>query len=507
MKRSVALAIVVLFASCAAQAGAQVAPAPKSNPAKAGAKAPALHPPSEDLRLQLQEIFADPATSTAQWAVAITSLKQGDTLFRLNSQKLQVPASNQKLLTAAAAIEKLGWDFRYTTRLYASGPVNDGTLEGDLIISGDGDPSINIRHPDRWGAFDAWAAQLHDKGIRFISGRLIGDDKAFAGPGWGQGWAWDDFVYGYGTPVGALQFAENEVEILIGPAMAGEGTRAIASASPPESGLTINYDVTTSAAGSGVKISFDREPMSEVLNVRGYIATDAQPSLQTVSVLNPTVMYLNNLRAALARHGIYVAGYPMDIDLVQRPPARDTWEPLLEDHSAPLAEILDVMLKESRNEYAETLVWTMAAPETPATAAAGMTAVRETLTKIGVPAEQYLARDGSGLSRYDFLSPDAVIALLTHEWNSPDGERFKNLLPIAGSNGTIENRMKGTAAEGKVFAKTGSMSQVRALSGYVTTAAGEPLAFSFIINGFRVPSREVNAIMDKALVALAAFSR
>ena len=497
MKHLAALAILVAFAGCASTAKPQ-----------AGAKAPALQvSPVDQLRNNLTAIFANPATDQAQWAVAITSLKQGDTLFRLNAQRLQVPASNQKLLTAAAAIEKLGWDYRYTTRLYASGPINDGTLEGDLIVSGDGDPSINIRHPDRWGAFDAWAAQLHDKGIRFISGRLIGDDKAFAGPGFGLGWAWDDFVYGYGTAVGALQFAENEVEILIGPAMDGAGARAIVSASPPDSGLTINYDVTTGAAGSDTRISFVRDPMSDVLTVRGQIAADAQPTSQTVAVLNPTVMYLNNLRAALARHGIYVAGYPMDIDLVQRPPAREDWALLLEDRSAALSEILDVMLKESRNEYAETLVWTMAAPEKPATAATGMTAVRDALTKLGVPPESYLARDGSGLSRYDYLSPDAVIALLTREWHSPNGERFKNLLPVSGTSGTIDSRMKGTAAEGRVFAKTGSMSQVRALSGYVTTASGEPLAFSIIVNGFRVPARDVTAVMDKALVALAAFSR
>ena len=123
-----------------------------------------------------------------------------------------------KLVTSAVAAEKLGWDYRYTTKIFATGPLSGGDLDGDLVIVSNGDPTINTRHPERWGAFDAWAKELYAKGVRRIGGQLIGDDNAFAEPGWGVGWAWDDLSLGYGAAVGALQYNENEVELLVGDA-------------------------------------------------------------------------------------------------------------------------------------------------------------------------------------------------------------------------------------------------------------------------------------------------
>ena len=180
---------------------------------------------------------------------------------------------------------------------------------------------------------------------------------------------------------------------------------------------------------------------------------------------------------------------------------------LLEDRSPPLSEIVDVTLKWSRNLYAETLLMSMSPAGQPATTDAGLMAMRETLEAWHVPAESYLARDGSGLSRYDYVSADALLALLTHVWSEPKlAETFKSTLPVAGVSGSLANRMKETPAQGRVLAKTGSMSQVRSLSGYVMTLADEPLVFSIVVNGFRVPSKEIDAIVDKALVRLVAFS-
>ena len=179
------------------------------------------------------------------WSAAVHSLRHGETLYSLNSFRLQVPASNQKQLTAAVAAERLGWDYRYTTRIYATGAVDgNGALNGDLVVVSDGDPTINPRHPERWAIFDEWGKQLAAKGIRTITGHLIGDDNAFEEPGWSPGWAWDDLAFGYGAAASALQYHENQVELLIGPGREA-GARAIISVSPPGSGLIVDHQVTT----------------------------------------------------------------------------------------------------------------------------------------------------------------------------------------------------------------------------------------------------------------------
>ena len=191
--------VVALVAACATRRvdsnTAIPAPAPDAQ-ARRGTRA------VEQLRRDLQAIFSDAAIDHAIWAVSVRSLKNHDVLYNANSFRMQVAASNQKLITAAAAAERLGWDYRYTTRIYAAGPIaENGTLDGDLIISSNGDPTINPRHPERWAAFDEWARQLAAKGVRLIGGQLIGDDNAFAEPGWGLGWSWDDIALGYGAPV------------------------------------------------------------------------------------------------------------------------------------------------------------------------------------------------------------------------------------------------------------------------------------------------------------------
>lgn len=493
---SATIAALVFVAGCA--------PKTLKRPTRAEAL---THPDHHELlRRDLRAIFTDKTVDHGLWSIAVHSLRRGETLYSFNSFRLQVPASNQKLLTAAVAAERLGWDYRYTTRLYAAGPVlADGTLDGDLVVVSDGDPTINPRHPARWGAFDEWARQLAAKGVRLIGGHLIGDDNAFAEPGWGLGWAWDDIVFGYGAPVGALQYNENQVELLIGPGQE-PGGRAIISVSPPGSGLTIDHGVVTAAAGAESRVSIERIPGSNILTIRGQVAVGATPITEFAAVPNPTLMYLDALREALVRHGIFVGGNSLDIDDLSLPLDMSKATQLIEDRSAPLSAIIDVTLKWSRNGYAETLLRSMAPVGEPATAEGGLKNMAETLRKWGIFPEYYLARDGSGLSRYDYLTADALIWLLTYTWLNPNlAENFRSALPVSGVSGTIEQRLKDTPGHGRVWAKTGSMSQVRSLSGYLVTAEGEPLVFSFMVSGFRAPPREIDAAMDKALLRLVEF--
>lgn len=493
-----ALATALVAGACAART-----PAPPPQPPPA----PVLSP-AEQLQVDLAGLFTSSALDHANLAVVVRSLTSGDILYRLNERRMMVPASNQKLLTAAAAASKLGWDYRYTTKVLANGTLLDnGTLEGDLVVVGGGDPTINPRHPDRWAALDNWAGQIAARGVKIVGGNLIGDDNAFAEPGWGSGWSWEDLAVGYGSPIGALQYHENQLELMIGPGLE-PGARAIISTSPPGSGLLIDHGVTTVAEGEPTRIVLERVPGLTILTVRGQIAVGAKPRVEYAAVENPTQLFVNAFREALARKGIFVSGSAMDIDALARPLDLSKAETWVTDQSAPLSEIVDALLKWSRNGYAETLLWSLSPPGAPASEAEGLKALRETLGTMGIAPETYGAFDGSGLSRYDMVSADALATLLTKVWNDAAliGQ-YKSALPVAGAAGSLETRLKGTPAENRVWAKTGSMFNIRTISGYVLTADDEPLVFSFLANNYTVPSKDIDEMMDRALARLAAFSR
>ena len=461
----------------------------------------------EQLRRDLGAIFGEPAVTHGVWAATVHSLRHGETLYSINAFRLQTPASVQKLLTAAVAAERLGWDYRYTTRIYATGPIDAaGAVNGDIVVVSDGDPTINPRHAARWAIFDQWGKQLAAKGIRQVNGYLIGDDNAFEEPGWGQGWAWDDLAFGYGAAISALQYNENQVELLVGPGL-NVGSRAIISVSPAGSGLIIDHQVTTAAADQPSRLKLVRPPNSQLLSVIGEVPIGSPAITEYAAVDNPTQVYLNALRVAFGRQGVNIERTPLDIDDVRLRPDISTATLLIEDRSPPLSEIADVALKWSRNIYAETLLLTVAPEGQPKSWSGGLAALEETLNDWGIFREYFLARDGSGLSRYDYLSTDALTWLLTYLWMDPKhNEPYRVALPVFGVNGNVANRLRNTPASGRVWAKTGSMSQVRSLSGYLFTAEGEPLVFSFIVNGFRVPQREIDAAMDRALLRLVDFT-
>jgi D-alanyl-D-alanine carboxypeptidase/D-alanyl-D-alanine-endopeptidase (penicillin-binding protein 4) len=490
------LALAIGIVGCASSSGVLVA-------SQASSRVDARTALSQDLA----GIFGIEALAHAHWSILVSSLKSGETLFSLDSADLMVPASTQKVLTAAAAGERLGWDYRFSTRILATGPITASTLDGHLVIIGNGDPSINPRHPDRWRAFDDWAAAIRAKGIVHVSGDLIGDDDAFDEPGWGLGWSWDDLTLGYGAAIGALQYNENQVEVVVGPAMTA-GARSILTTQPFGSGIFVENSVVTSPPGTETKIDVLRIAGTTFLDVRGQIALDAKPATILAAVENPTRMYLNAFNEALGRHGIDVAGHIIDVDQLPEPLTFDEAVDLVADQSPPLAEIIDVAMKWSRNGYAETLLYALSPPGEPASSEKGLAALRETLTALGVPSDSYQPRDGSGLSRYDLLSAESLVGTLIAIWMNPEhAPRFRGTLPEAGVSGTLANRMRATPAESRVWAKTGSMSNIRSISGYLMTRDDEPLVFAFLVNNFRVPSADVDAVFDRALVRLVEFRR
>jgi serine-type D-Ala-D-Ala carboxypeptidase/endopeptidase (penicillin-binding protein 4) len=505
MTRALTAAVLagLLASACASRAPA----ARPATPAAPREIARAQPGPNEQLRQDLHALFTATAVDHASWGVNIASLSTGEILYSYNASKLLLPASNQKLLTTAVAAQRLGWDYRFTTRLVATGPIaEDGTIHGDLVVIGNGDPSINPRHPERWRAFDDWGAELQRRGIRIVNGRLVGDDNAFDEPGLGQGWSWDTLPYGYGTAAGALQYNENQIEVTVGPAIV-VGSRAIIATAPFGHGLMIRNEATTAVPDAESTIDILRLPGSSVLQVRGQIASGAKPLTITASVENPTRLYVNALREALSRHGVVIAVDALDVDDVDAPPALLHGTELLVDRSPPLSAIIDVCLKWSRNDYAETLLRALAPPGEPATAAAGLEVLQTQLGAWGIAPDLFLARDGSGLSRQGYVSPEALTRLLTYvARDEQDFAQFRSTLPVAGVSGTLADRMKGTLAENRVWAKTGTLANVRALSGYTVTTGGEPIVFSMIANNFLIPTEEIDATMEKALVRVIQYA-
>jgi D-alanyl-D-alanine carboxypeptidase/D-alanyl-D-alanine-endopeptidase (penicillin-binding protein 4) len=438
------------------------------------------------LRADLDRVFGAPIMARGVWGVDVRSLATGERLFERNAGRLMMPASNMKILTLAAAAEILGWDYRFTTTLETSGTIENGTLKGDLVIRGGGDPSINARDGRAAAVIADWAAALTAAGIQQIDGRILGDDQLFDDDGIGPGWAWDYLQFGYAAPVGALEFNEDVARLTVS-AGAEAGTPASVSLEAG-SGLQLVNRVTTNAAGSRNVIEYRRRLDESVLEVSGSIAIGSAPVQRTVAVVNPTLFFAQCLKDALIARAIAVSGTAADLDAVAAEFVGVATERriIATTTSPPLTEIATVLMKVSQNLYAETLVKAIGAARGGlGTYEGGLTAVRSVLTTWGVPADGYVIADGSGLSRHNYVTADTITAVLARMYaDERHRAAFVATLPIAGKDGTIDTRMRRTRAEGNATAKTGSIANVRSLSGYVRTRDGEPLVFSVLANDF-----------------------
>ncbi len=495
-----ALLLTVLAAGCARQ------PVPVLQPS-GGAAPQVLITGIRSLQRDLDGLFHATAFSNAIWGVLVRSLDNGQTLYALNPGTLLMPASNMKLVTMSTAAETLGWDFHFETRVLATGPVEEGVLKGDLVIVGSGDPSIGARG-ESTKVFETWAEALKDQGISAIEGRIIGDDNALDDEGLGQGWAWDYLSAGYATPSSALEFNEDLIQVVVKPGQA-QGDPVSIEIRPAGSGMTVLNRVVTGPKESGVDFDIERLPGSVVLRVTGSVPAGRADIVRAASVDNPTAFFVGVLKAVLVSRGITVAGEALDIDELASPPDASNARVVLTHASSPLAEIGKVMLKVSQNLYADTLLKVVGrADGVPGSAQSGRKVVNRVLEGWGVAPNRYVQVDGSGLSRYNFLTAEVLATILTHM--SRDDrlrEAFVDALPVAGKDGTLASRMKGTLAEGNARAKTGSISNARALSGFVTTRDGEHLVFSMIANNFNVPQSRVDAMIDAAISHLAGFKR
>ncbi len=422
--------------------------------------------------------LAGSSIRTGSWGMMVVSLTQGDTLFSINADVPHVPASTQKVLTSVLALNALGPQYRYHTDVLYSGKMSDGRVDGDLILRGDGDPSLSSRFiggkPD--AAMDSIVGRLVRGGLREVTGRVIGDPSAFESRNVPEGWHPRILQDAYAGRVSGLSLNENLVWVTVRPTTRGQPAEVVLE--PATSAIPLRSTVRT-VGGRGASLRLGRG--SGGITVSGSIGSEVYQRSYSYIVEDPASFTTGAFHAALRRHGVKVDG-GMALGVT---PAAAT--PLFTWQSPPLEALLTVMNRESVNVIAEHLFRAAsrgADRHTAGAAFTGDTALRALLQRnAGVRGDAIRSTDGSGLSQLDQVSPRAMVQMLGWADRAPWGSLLHASLPLAGESGTLRRRMEGTTAQTNLHAKTGTTNDVVALSGYVTARNGELLAFAMLYNG------------------------
>ena len=505
------LAYLLLFCISSAVAQQQ-SPAPRTLP---------------ELRSKISEVLAKPELASATVGIKVVSLDTGRVLFEENAAKLLRPASNMKLYTIATALDRLSPDYHFVTSVYAAArPDASGVVRGDLTIYGRGDPSIAARfnNGDYLKAINDLAARIAGAGVKRVKGDLVGDESYFVGPKYGAGWDWEDLTWYYGAEITPLTVNDNALDLFVKPGPA-VGQPALITTGPPDPLLTIVNKVVTSAKGLRREISIHRGLGENTITITGSIPLEDRGYTGGIGISHPAMLFVYLLRTSLAQKGVVITGKSRTTGELSQPAMitgvtiSGTSAPLQNEiatlQSPPFSAIVTQTLKPSQNLYTELILRTLGKVTPPAATTSifgqtseelGLEAVKSFLKTTGIRPEALVLNDGSGLSRDDMITAEASVQLLTFMSKHRYANVFRDALPIAGVDGTLRNRMRGTAAENNLRAKTGSLSSASSLGGYLTTAAGEKLAFSIMVNNY---SREVeprSACIDPIAVLLASFA-
>lgn len=473
---------------------------------------PSIPSPRTDLRLVIDSMVGQPQFRNAQFGILVVDPVRGDTLYSRNAGKLFIPASNQKLITGAVALQTLGADFRFATTVAVRGAMAGGVLDGDLVVIGTGDPSVSDHmRGSAMMVFGEMADSVAIRGIRRVTGRLTSGPNPFPDATLGFGWAWDDLDFPYAAGVDALYLNEGFGQVVVrGAAKAGDPPVALTG--PVQAYPSVRILATTTAPGtpSTLVVHHDSSTAGTIV-LSGSIGAGRSDTL-TLSYRDQATAYLSAFREALQARGIVVEGGVL-------PHAPNSWGPgmpnaagafepayvpLFSVLSPPLRDILPAFQKPSQNQIGELLFKTIALRRTGVGSAdSGRAAVTAQLIGWGVPADGFVVRDGSGLSRQDVVTPETLVRVLDVMRRHADFQLFYDALPVAGVDGTLAGRMRGTAAQGNVHAKTGTLDMVRSLSGYVTTADGQQLIAVMVANNWTASVREVDRLHDTLLIRLA----
>ncbi|MBI5280087.1 MAG: D-alanyl-D-alanine carboxypeptidase/D-alanyl-D-alanine-endopeptidase [Candidatus Solibacter usitatus] len=466
---------------------------------------------AQTLEESVEKILAAPAARKAAWGVHVIDLASGRTLYARNAGVPFTPASNTKLFSTALALMRLGPDYRFETRVLGAAPGSAGRMKGDLRLVGGGDPTLSARAmPYQKGPIEgdplqglaALADEVVVQGVRVVEGNVIGDDTLWPWQPYPEGWAAGDLAWEYGAAVSALTLNDNAISITVRPGQS-PGAPAELALRPAVEHFTFLCTLRTEA-GAERKITLDRAPGSSVVEIGGAVPPNSAPYSRLIAVEDPARFAAEAFLLLLRARGVSVGG-------AARTAHRAAGQPYLPPQgvvlarrlSPPLLEIARVVDKVSQNLHAEILLREVGRVKRgQGTAAAGQDEMEEFLLGLGIEKPDFSLEDGSGLSRRTLISPTAVTSLLGYMHQSPHGEAFWSLLPVAGEDGTLSTRFRGVDGASSIRAKTGTISHVAALSGYAGLNGGRRLAFSIIANGATGPAAEVRAVIDRIAVAV-----
>jgi serine-type D-Ala-D-Ala carboxypeptidase/endopeptidase (penicillin-binding protein 4) len=483
----------------------------------------------KDLSRRMDAILARPDVARGFWGVEVEELDSGRVLYSHDADRLFTPASNTKLFTTAAGLALIGPTYEFhTTAESAAAPDKYGRISGDLVLVGRGDPNLSGRmlpyslKTERpfppTHVLEELADQIVARGVKVIDGDIVADDSYFVYERYGESWSLGDPVWGWGAPVSALAINDNEIFVNILPAERS-GDRAFVSVSPLDDYFHIDNRVVTSPAGTGPrKISIQREPGSDRLEIWGNIPIGDAGAGEALAIEEPAEFCAHLLWELLAKRGVVLYGHTRvrhatmaSLDTItinanapfgggvatpfSQPPV------VLAEHiSLPLGLDIHVINKVSQNLHAEMLLRLMGRQKgTSGSVAGGLEVLRSFLAQAGLQPQEFLFRDGSGLSRDNLVSPRATVKLLRYAAKQTWGAEFMDSLPLAGSDGTLAARFDTLPAGAQLRAKTGSLEHVNTLSGYLTTSRGEHLAFSIMGNNHNLSNQDANELVDEII--------
>jgi D-alanyl-D-alanine carboxypeptidase/D-alanyl-D-alanine-endopeptidase (penicillin-binding protein 4) len=500
---------------------------------------------STPLGQQIGALLADPAVSRAHWGIAVTTL-DGTPLYGLDEGKLFRPASNAKLFTTAAAMALLGSNSTVVTTVNFPQPSKNGNVSGDLTLVGHGDANLSGRAvpyvspniaarpqpaSDPLRNLDEFAAEVASAGVKRITGDIIGSDWPWEP--YPLGWGTDDFLWGYGAPVSELALDDNEILLTVAPGTLHNA--ATVTLTPDVGYYQIESTVTTTEAGSPGGVAIHRDPGSRTLHLDGLLPA-GHPYKTEIAVDDPPQYAAFALTVKLREHGIAVDGVAKSSHEFAGNPddfLHESREPLLLppevirghspglappgppavvlSHTSPtLAEDVVIALKESQNLHAEMMLRRLAFEfgddlnSRNSTFAQGARVVRQWLVNAGLDPDDFVFYDGSGLSTKDLVAPRATVQLLAFAAKQPWFAQWKVALPIGGVDGTLESRFTQPPLKGHLFAKTGTLGESRALSGYLDAASGRTIIFSIFVDDHTPATSADRVAMDKIVTAIAA---
>lgn len=474
---------------------------------------------------QIEAILERPSARRAFWGIDIYDLKSDEIVFEHNANKLFLPASNAKLYSTALALQTLGPEHQFTTFVVSNiAPDENGVLEGDLRLIGGGDPNLSARtipynqrseySRDRMAPAKDLARQIYEAGLRKVRGNIVGDDSRYVWQPYPPGWSHADTLLNYGSPVSALVFNDNLIALHVTPGGApGRGAR-IRSTPPIQYFSFVNQTVTAATRTVANQLDIRRGAVPSERVLFGGISLRSRGRTFELAADDPARYAAAALRQELEALNIEILGDTQSEHLLpdrvpnlmsrSAPLKTKPYKFTFATHtSPPLKEAIRIINKESQNLHAEMLLREAALHgRNIASVQSTVHEMREFLNKAGLVPGDYYLRDGSGLSRHNLVTPSGTVKLLTHMWNSPDRETYLESLPIAGRDGTLDWRFSRTPAQGRILAKTGTMSHVTALSGYVTTDDEHAFAFSIYANNFGISTSYIQSLVDRIAAAI-----